>query len=102
MNIAQHCGLATLMFFGMMIFVVAGNIIGALAWRERVDPAGKWRWLFNSSYLFRGSNFRNPRHPARIAALVLLGCGAALLLILAASVIQALGAGASNVCGLAF
>lgn len=102
MSIAQHCGLAALMFVGMMIFVVAGNVVGALAWRERVDPRGKWQWLFSSSHLFQGSNFRNPFNPARIAALVLLGCGAVLLVALAAWLIQALNAGASTVCGLAF
>lgn len=102
MNIAQNCGLGALLFFGAIVLAVVGNVVGVMAWRDRADTRARWQWVFDPSYLFHASNFRNPRHPARWAALAMLGGGAILLIVLAASLIAAQRAGAAGVCGLSF
>ena len=100
--IVSSCGALAALFFGAIVMGVLGNVLGLIAWRDRQSGRPRWGCLVDPSYLLRGENFRNPRHPARIGALLLLLGGIACLLLVAAALIQAQRSGATNVCGFAF
>ena len=96
------CGLLGTLFVGAVACAIAGNALGILAWRGRRPERPARAWLHDPLYLFRSSDFQQPRAPSRLAAIVLLGAGAVCLAVLAVLVMVVQNSGADSVCGFSF
>ncbi len=81
---------------------ILGNAFGIMAWRKRRPDLPSRSWLSDPMYLLRNQNFLDPRAPARILALGLLGVGVVSLSVLAFTLMSLQRAGVQTICGFNF
>jgi hypothetical protein len=98
----HDCDLLFVLFAVAVACAFVGNALGVLAWRQRTEQQGRWQWLFDPTYLFRASYYKQPNQLARYIAILLLVTGSVCLVAAGSAVIAASQNGARGICGLAF